>query len=81
MRDILGKSENDSQVQATKQDIPNSPVVKKILQKQKPDGFWEEPVNPYHPKYKSSYWQIMTLGYLGMDRYDKKIERACEYIF
>lgn len=81
MRDILGKGEDDPQVVAAKQAIPASKVVKKILQKQNPEGYWEEPASPYHPKYKSSYWQIMTLGQLGMDKTDERIKKACEYIF
>jgi len=81
LRDIIGKTRGDPQIVATKQAIPQSNVVKKILQKQNPEGYWEEPTNPYHPKYKSSYWQIMTLGQLGMDRTDKRVENACEYIF
>jgi len=81
LRDILNKDENDSQVVAAKKAIPKSQVINKILQKQKPEGNWEEPDNPYHPKYKSSYWQIMTLGQLGIDRSDERVRRACEYIF
>jgi hypothetical protein len=81
LRDILGKSENNPQVTGAKQAISESQAVKKILQKQNPEGYWEEPDNPYHPKYKSSYWQIMMLGYLGMDRNDARIRNACEYIF
>jgi hypothetical protein len=81
LRDILGKSEENAQVKAAKQAIPDSHVIKRILQKQKPEAFWEEPANPYHPKYKSSYWQIMTLSQLGMDKGDRRIEKACEHIF
>lgn len=81
LRDILGRSENDPEVTAAKQAIPESKVVKKILQKQNPKGYWEERFNPYHPKYKSSYWQIMTLGQLGMDRSDERVRKACEHIF
>ena len=58
LRDILDEDENDSQVVAAKQAIPKSQVINKILQKQKLEGYWEEPDNPYHPKYKSSYLQI-----------------------
>jgi len=81
LRDIFDEDENDSQVVAAKQAIPKSQVVNKILQKQKREGYWEEPDNPYHPKYKSSYWQIMTLGQLGIDRSDERVRKACEYIF
>jgi hypothetical protein len=81
LRDILDKNENDFQVVAAKQAIPKSKLINKILQRQKPEGYWEEPDNPYHPKYKSSYWQTMTLGQLGIDRNDERVRRACEYIF
>jgi hypothetical protein len=81
LRDILCKDENDSQVVTAKRAILESEVVKKILKKQNPVGYWEEPANPYHPKYKSSYWQIMTLGQLGVDKACEKVRRACEYIF
>jgi len=43
--------------------------------------FWEEPANPYNPKYKSSYWQIMTLGQMGMNRGDERVRNACGYVF
>jgi len=81
LRDILEKDENDNHVVVAKNAIPASKVIKKILQKQNPEGYWEEPDNPYNLKYKSSYWQIMTLGQLGIDRSEKRVERACEYIF
>ncbi|MDH5450439.1 MAG: hypothetical protein OEX77_05990 [Candidatus Bathyarchaeota archaeon] len=81
LRDLLGKREDDPELQAAKAAIPTSKVITRIFSKQKSKGYWEEPANPYHPKYKSSYWQIMTLGQLGMDSRDKRIRNACEYIF
>lgn len=81
LRYILGNNENEREVIAAKQCIPECRVLKRILAKQNPKGYWEHPANPYHPKYKSSYWQIMLLGQLGMDRTNRKIERACEHIF
>jgi hypothetical protein len=81
LRDILDKDEDDPQVVAAKKAIPTSKVVKRILSKQNSEGYWEESANPYHPKYKSSYWQIMVLGQLGMDKTDEKVKRACKYIF
>jgi len=81
LQNILDKSEDDPQVKAAKKAIPNSPTVTKIMSKQNLHGYWEEPASPYLPKYKSSYWQIMTLGQLGMDKTDERIRKACEYIF
>jgi hypothetical protein len=81
LRDLLDRREDALELQAAKAAIPTSKVVAKIFSKQKSEGYWEEPTNPYHPKYKSSYWQIMTLGQLGMDRSDNRVRNACEYIF
>ncbi len=80
-RNLLNRKDDDSELKAAKAMIPTSKVVAKIFSKQEPEGYWEEPANPYHPKYKSSYWQIMTLGRLGMDRSDKRVRKACEHIF
>ncbi|MDH7477911.1 MAG: prenyltransferase/squalene oxidase repeat-containing protein [Candidatus Bathyarchaeota archaeon] len=81
LRDILDKDEKHLQVVAAKQAILKSKVVEKIFEKQNPLGYWEEPANPYHPKYKSSYWQIITLGQLGVNKNCEKVGKACEYIF
>jgi len=81
LRDLLDREEDDPEVQAAKAAIPTSKVVAKIFSKQRFEGYWEEPANPYHPKYKSSYWQIMTLGQLEMDRNDERVGKACEHIF
>jgi hypothetical protein len=53
LRDILGKSGNEPQMMAAKQAISESQILKRIFKKQNPAGYWEEPLNPYHPKYKS----------------------------
>lgn len=79
--DILDRDERSPEVVAARRAIPESPEVKKVLQKQNPAGYWEELASPYHPKYKSSYWQIMTLGQLGMDKRDERTRKACECIF
>jgi hypothetical protein len=81
LRDLLGKSEDDSHVVAAKLAIPESPAVKRILQTQNPEGYWEKPTSPYLPNYKSSYWTIVLLGQLGASKTDARIGRACEHIF
>jgi len=81
LRDLLDKREDDPEPQVAKAAIPTSRVIKKIFSKQESEGYWEEPANPYHPKYKSSYWQIMTLGQLGISRSDERIRKACEHVF
>jgi hypothetical protein len=79
--DFLGKKHSNPELLAAKAKIPDSKVVAKIFSKQKPEGHWEEPWSPYLPKYKSSYWQIMILAQLGMDKSDLRVQHACESIF
>jgi hypothetical protein len=81
LRDILDRPENDSEVTAARKSIVKSKVVERILSKQHPDGYWDKSIQPYHPKYKSSYWQVMILGQLGMDKDDERIQKACDFIF
>lgn len=81
LKDLLDRREDDQELQAAKAAIPTSKIVTKIFSKQKSEEYWEEPANPYHPKYKSSYWQIMTLGQLGIDKSYERVRNACEYIF
>jgi len=80
LRDLLDKEETDPEVKEAKAAIPKHKVVSKLLSKEKNEGYWENRVNPYHPKYKSTYWQIMILGHLGMDKKHEKVQRACEFI-
>lgn len=79
--DILDKPEDDPEVLAAKRSIPESVSVQRILRKQNPEGYWEKPDSPYLPKYRSSYWTIMVLSRLGMDRTNEKVAKACEFIF
>ena len=36
------------------------------MARQSPDGFWGDPITPYQPKYKASYWTLMLMAYLGL---------------
>jgi len=81
LRDLLDRNARDSELKEAKDAIANSKGVTKIFSKQTDDGYWEDPENPYFPKYKASYWTLMLLGQLGMDKSDKRVKRACEYIF
>ena len=76
----MDRKEDDPELQVAKTGISSSKVVAKIFSKQRPEGHWEEPWSPYHPKYKSTYWQVMILAQLGMDKSDQRVRKACEHI-
>lgn len=81
LRDILDYSEKNLEVEKAKAAIRNYEKVSKVFRKQKPEGHWESPEQPYLPKYKSTYWQIMILSQLGLDKTDLRVRKACEFIF
>ena len=81
LRDILDYSEKDPEVVQAKKAIRRHEKISRIFRRQKPEGYWESAEQPYHPKYRSSYWQIMVLGQLGLDKSDERVRKACEYIF
>lgn len=80
LRDILDYSDKDSEVVEAKAAILRYKKVSKIFRRQKPEGYWESAEQPYQPKYRSTYWQIMILGQLGLDKGDERVRRACEYV-
>lgn len=81
LRDILDYSDKDREVVEAKAAIRHDEKVSRIFRRQKPDGYWESAEQPYQPKYRSSYWQIMILGQLGLDKGDQRVRKACEHIF
>lgn len=81
LRDILDHPGDDPAVIEAKAAIRRWKKVSRIFRRQKPEGFWESADEPYKPKYKGTYWQIIILGMLGLDRGDERVRRACDYIF
>jgi hypothetical protein len=81
LRDLLDRNEADPEVRHAKRAIPDSEIVNKVLSKQSAEGYWESRDNPYHPKYKSTYWQVMILAHLGMDNADRRTQKAFEFVF
>jgi prenyltransferase beta subunit len=80
LRDLLDRDENDSELKQAKADIPKSKLMRGILAKQRSGGYWEDSESSYLPKYKSTYWQIMILAQLGMNKTNEKVEKACEFV-
>lgn len=81
LRDLLERPIDDPEVQEAKLAISNSSITKRIFSKQAAGGYWGNPDTPYKPKYKSSYWTLMLLAYLGLDREDKRVKQAVDYIW
>lgn len=77
---ILGKPQNNSEVQTAKKEIMLTGVVAKILDKQHDGGYWEAPEKFYTAKYKGTVWQLIILAELCADGQDERVKKACEFI-
>jgi len=80
LRDLLDRDEADSDVRDAKTKIFRSEIATRIFAKQMGEGFWERRDNPYTPKYKSTYWQVMIFGQMGFDKTDARVREACEFV-
>lgn len=80
LRDVLGRSEDDSEVRQARADIMRQGPVPAILDAQHPDGYWVKPGGGYSPSYRATLWQIIFLAELGADPSDERVQRGCEYL-
>jgi len=81
LRGLLDRPERSAEVRRAKQSIMTSGTVPKILDRQNPDGTWDEPAKFYRHKYKGTVWQLIILANLGADGADPRVRKACEFIF
>lgn len=79
--DLLEKPEDNSIVKKAKKQMMKSSPVTKILEKQKPGGYWGKPEDFYaRSKYKGTVWNLIILASIGADKNDSRIKDTCEFI-
>jgi len=82
LRNLLGKKEDDEEVQEARSAIMGSKTVLKVLGNQDAEGHWGKPEDFYiRTKYKGTVWSFLLLAELGADGRDERIRRAAEFIF
>ena len=80
LRDLLGRSADDPEVVAAREEAMRSEPIATILAHQSPEGYWEKAGAGYSPKYRSTVWQIIFLDQLGADGADERVRRGIEYL-
>lgn len=80
---LLGNKPNDKEVIAAKAKIAQYPPVKKILRRQNAKGFWgiSQDIFKWWPRKETTFWVIGMLADFGFTNDNRKMARACEYIF
>lgn len=77
---ILGKPQENYDVEEAKKEIMLTGTVPKILSKQNEGGYWEAPEKFYTAKYRGTAWQLVILSELGADEKDERVKKACEFV-
>ena len=80
LRDVLGRSSDDSKVKEALAANMLSGPVPLILAAQKPEGYWDKPGAGYGPKYRGTQWTVVFMAQLGADGTDLRVRAGCEYV-
>lgn len=80
--DLAGLSETDKEVKRAKREVPEDPLVARILSWQNRHGYWggARAIHTWWPKKDTTFWVLGVLADFGLSRGDGRIGRACEYV-
>lgn len=83
LTDLLDKEEKDDLVVKTRTAIPEHRLVRKIFDGLNEDGYWGRPkdIHTWWPKKDTTLWILPVLADFGFTVKEKRIARACEYVF
>lgn len=83
LTDLLGGQEIDKEVVAAKRSISKYTLIKQILDRQNKDGYWgnSSDIYTWWPKKDTTFWLLGILADFGFTKENRKIARACEYVF
>jgi hypothetical protein len=83
LTDLLYKDKHDELVSVARKAIPEHSLIKKIFSGLNQDGYWGAPkdIHTWWPRKGSTFWILPVLADFGLTAEDKRIRRACEYVF
>jgi hypothetical protein len=83
LTDLLDKRAREPEVAATRKAVAEHPLVKKIFKDLNKDGYWGTPkdIHTWWPRKYTTFWILPVLADFGLTVKDKRIARACEYVF
>jgi hypothetical protein len=80
LRHVLGRSEDDAEVQAARREMAASGPIPAILAGQTERGNWAGEHSYYTPKYTSTHWSMTLLAELAADPADARLRRGAEFM-
>jgi len=79
LRDVLGRSESDTDVVAALNGIASWGPVAEYLREQHPMGYWGDGEDVYWPKWRATVWALILLAEIGVPGTHPSIEKGGEY--
>jgi hypothetical protein len=83
LTDLLDRPANDKEVEKVRKQVRQHSLVKQILARQNRDGYWgtSQDIFKWWPKKDTTFWLLGVLADFGFTKEDKRIGKACEYLF
>lgn len=80
LRDLIGLPEDDTEMVRAKKEAFCTGTIARVLEAQRPAGYWVKPGPGYNPKYTGTVWSLAMLAQLGADVSEPRVLRAAEYV-
>jgi hypothetical protein len=80
LRRMLGRPEEDAEVQAARHEMVATGPIPAILAGQTERGNWAGEHSYYTPKYVSTHWSMTLLTELAADGQDERLRRGAEFM-
>ena len=80
LRRLLGRPEEDADVQAARREMAASGPIPAILARQTARGDWANERSYYSPKYTSTHWSMILLAEFAADPTDERLRRGAEFM-
>lgn len=74
---LRDRPRDDPEVMSAQRAVARSEPVRRLLDAQRPEGYWERDKRPYHGVSK----HLITLEYLGYRGHDERVHKAIQYLF
>ena len=79
LRDLVDRSDNDTELVRARHNIVSWDPVKQYLEEQHADGYWGFAEDVYWPKWRATVWALLLLGELGVPGNHPQIRAGCEH--
>ena len=80
LRKLLGRGEDDGDVQAEREAMRTSGAIPSILEQQTDEGYWRGDRKYYGRKYSGTHWSMILLPELAADPDDPRMRRGADFM-